>query len=479
MSITQSLRRNAPRRAWEALARRDSFAQRVAMLAGSTLAAQGIALATAPLLTRLYRPDHFGLLAVLASLVAPLTVAVCARYDQAIPLPRSDAAAANVGALALSLAFLVAGLSAAGIALAGDRLARAFNADELAGYLWLVPVAVLSTGASGALTFWAMRRKAFSRVAGTRLNQVGLRVGLQALLGLLGVAPLGLLLGESLGPFGGSSTLAYAAWRDDRGALRRISARRMAWAARRYLRFPLIALPSAVLNILATVLPGFVLPMMFGTAQAGFFLVAQRLAGWPVNLLGNSVGQVFYTDLAARADDHRGNWRRFLKLTRHLGVIGLAGASVLATAPVWAGWVLGARWTEAGWVMAAMIPLLAGRLLVAPVSYVYCVRNRQGVLFLLDLLRLAAVAGTFALCWHAKAGLRLTVAMFSLVMGLLYVVHWIVIARTLADPAHATAQWLASECGAGSARRPSGASLRSPPATLPRATPSPPNGSLG
>jgi len=435
MSVIETLERTIPRPVAAKIGGRGSFARRVALMAGSTLAAQILGVAAAPLLTRLYTPEHFGLLAVLTSLAAPLTVAICARYEQAIPLPRSHAAAANVAVLSLATAAFLSGFVGVVAWWGRASIAAAFGAADLGPYLWLLPLSVLGLGSYTALTFWTMRKKAFARVAQTRMSQVGMRVGLQSLLGLLHVAPLGLLLGEALGQFGGSGTMAWAAWREDRKALGRVSWRRMFWAARRHVRFPLLVAPAAVLNILAMALPGFALPILFGTMQAGYFLVAQRLAGWPVTLLSGSVAQVFYTDLAARPDDHEGNWRRFRKLSLHLGLASLGGAVFLLTAPLWAAWVLGAEWGEAGWVMAAMTPMLVGRLLVSPVSHVYLVRSRQATLFWLDLLRVTLVLATFACCMGGQCGLRTTILFYSSTMCVMYMVHWVVIARAMANPA--------------------------------------------
>src|SRR3954453_22581149 len=96
-----------------ARARGWGFLGSVGVLLGGTGIAGAISALMLPVLTRLYTPQDFSLLAVLTSAIAIVSVAACLRFDMAIPLPEQDAEAANVLGLAiLSLAGVVVLLSA-------------------------------------------------------------------------------------------------------------------------------------------------------------------------------------------------------------------------------------------------------------------------------------------------------------------------------------------------------------------------------
>jgi O-antigen/teichoic acid export membrane protein len=75
----------------------------VSVLVGGTAGAQLITVLAAPLLTRLYSPEDFGLVAVCASLLALIGVISSRRYELAIPLPDDDVEEANVAMLSLLL----------------------------------------------------------------------------------------------------------------------------------------------------------------------------------------------------------------------------------------------------------------------------------------------------------------------------------------------------------------------------------------
>ena len=113
--IRSSLRRLLPRNA---------FARGVSVLVGGTAGAQLLTVLAAPLLTRLYSPEDFGLLAVYASLLALIGVISSLRYELAIPLPEDDTEAANVAVLSLILVGISTLLSAVLVLLLGSEKNR-------------------------------------------------------------------------------------------------------------------------------------------------------------------------------------------------------------------------------------------------------------------------------------------------------------------------------------------------------------------
>jgi O-antigen/teichoic acid export membrane protein len=70
------------------------FARSVAVMTAGTALGQGLVLASAPLLTRLYTPADFGVLAVYGSIVSLVAVVASLRHELAITLSRHDKAVA-------------------------------------------------------------------------------------------------------------------------------------------------------------------------------------------------------------------------------------------------------------------------------------------------------------------------------------------------------------------------------------------------
>jgi O-antigen/teichoic acid export membrane protein len=432
MSITPHIQEPTfAARLWQSL-RGKGFAAGVMMLAGGTALAHVITVIASPILTRLYSPEDFGVLAVFVALFAPLLAVASGRYEQAIPLPREEREAADLLALSVIVAALASLLAAGCLWLAGAPLARLLGVPGLDAYLWLLPPAVLGGAVYAALGTWTMRRKAYRRVAATRFSQSLLRAAAQCLLGWWNWHPWGLLAGEALGQMGGSATLAAASWREDAAALRGVSWSGMGRAAVEHARFPLVTVPTTLLSTMGFMLPCLLLPPLFGAAPAGLFLMSMRLAGWPAGWIGAAVSQVLYNEAAHDGEDAVRTRRRFWRITLHLSIPAVAGAILMLAAPLWAEWLLGANWREAGWVLAALSPVLVGRLIVSPLIPLYNVYGRQHVHLAIEVVRGVLVIGTLVGGAVAGWGLVPTVAAFSLAMMALHAAHWWILWRLLA-----------------------------------------------
>nr|WP_274520339.1 oligosaccharide flippase family protein [Ectothiorhodospira sp. 9100] len=132
-----------------------------------------------PLLTRLYSPEDFGLLAVFAALLGILSVIASLRYQLAIPLPESDEEAAHVVVLGLIIVADMSLLATVLVIFFAQPIADVFNTPALASYLWLLPLALLLSGIYQVFNYWAIRVKAFTPIARTKLTQAIATVSVQ------------------------------------------------------------------------------------------------------------------------------------------------------------------------------------------------------------------------------------------------------------------------------------------------------------
>src|SRR5690606_40130625 len=94
-----------------ALLPRNHFARGVSVLVGGAAGSQLLMLLAAPLLTRLYTPEDFGLLAICVGVLAMFGAIASFRYEGAITLPEDNVEAANVAALCLVTVLLMTSVS--------------------------------------------------------------------------------------------------------------------------------------------------------------------------------------------------------------------------------------------------------------------------------------------------------------------------------------------------------------------------------
>src|SRR3984957_369256 len=104
------------------------FARNVSILAGGTAAAQALAIAASPILTRLYKPSDFGELQIFISLMALALVAASGRYEVALLLPEDEQSSIDVLGLAILCVCLTTTVTA-GVVL-------------ICNYHWILPASV-------------------------------------------------------------------------------------------------------------------------------------------------------------------------------------------------------------------------------------------------------------------------------------------------------------------------------------------------
>jgi O-antigen/teichoic acid export membrane protein len=371
----------------------------VLTLVGGTGVAMAIVIASSPILTRLYLPSEYGVYSVALALLSILITITCMRYDAAIPLPERDATAADVLALALLVAVVVSLCTGAVLMVVGPSLLAVFGAMSLGPYVVLLAVGQLGGGVVSAFTWWAVRTRAFGEIAANRLAQSVALVAVQLGLGAGGLGATGLLVGDIAGRIAGSSRLARSAWHTHGDAIRQVTWRGVRSAASRYRRFPLLSMPSAVLNTFAMQLPLLLLVALFDADSGGRYALADRICSVPLTLVAGAVGQVYVAEIARLAHGSPDAVRAgFVRATSALARLALVPATLIAVlGPVLAGPVLGPGWSETGIYMAILSPMYYLTFIAAPTGETLNILERQDLLLVRELLRFALLGGAVPL----------------------------------------------------------------------------------
>lgn len=372
----------------------DRFVRRVSVLVGGTAGAQIIMVLAAPVLTRFYSPADFGLLAVFVSLLSLVTVVAALRYEQAIPLPDDDNEAAALLVISLLAASIVTGFSAVPVFFYRSEIARLLNVPALADYLFLVPLGALFAAVYSMLNNWALRMKAFTPIAKTKVSQAVVTVAIQ-----IGAAPLGpgaLLAGQVAGQTAGSLSLFMRVLRPHWHLIRNVKWGDIVLVGRRYIKFPIFSTWSAVFNTAGSQLPSLLFAFLFSPAAAGIYILANRVLSMPMQFLGQAIAHVFYSGAAQAHRD--GNLGALVgRVHRRLAHIGMPPILILLIAgPDVFGQVFGAQWRESGLFAQWLAPWLYLVFITSPLTSVVLVLERQGAGMafqaLLLLVRVAAIA---------------------------------------------------------------------------------------
>jgi O-antigen/teichoic acid export membrane protein len=363
--------------------------------------------------------------------LAILSVIPALRYELAIPLPEKSEDAAAIAVL--SLAIIPVTTVAIGLAVwvLRARIISWTNVPALGPYLWLLPVGMALVGVYAVLNYWAVRKKAFTRIARTKLSQGVGAVVTQVALFPLGA--IGLLLGQMMGSAAGSLTLVSLAGREDRHAFRAATRNLIARMAIRYRRFPQVSCISGLVDSAGQHVPMLLLASFYGPVVAGQFLLVQRVVGWPTSILGQAVAQVYFGEgAAARHASVTELPRMFLRASKRLAMLALLPMLVLLVAGRWLfPFIFGSGWAPAGYFAQALAPMVAAQFVVSPLSQTLTLLECQTWRLAWDLFRLLLVAASlgFAVCsdWSPLWA----VSAYSMAVFFAYLVLWVVLMKAI------------------------------------------------
>jgi O-antigen/teichoic acid export membrane protein len=190
------------------------FARNVLTLMTGTTIAQAIPVAISPILTRLYTPEDFGILASFIAIISMITALGCFRYELAIPLPENDEDAISLVTLSVLIAFVMSLIFFLIIIFWGNKFLEIIGYREIKKYLLLIPLSFFGVGLYQALSYWTIRKKRFILITRTRVSRSSLQAFMQVLIGFLNSGPIGLIIGDVIGRVGGSGTLLSVTWKE-------------------------------------------------------------------------------------------------------------------------------------------------------------------------------------------------------------------------------------------------------------------------
>ncbi len=362
---------------------KSDFSKNVLTLMTGTAVAQAIPLAMAPILTRLYTPDDFAILAIYMSLATVLTVVVSFKYEIAIIIPEKDHDAANVTVLSVVIATGISLLLLVVVLLYNEKMARLLTEDEvnvaeLAKWLYFVPISVFSMGIFNALSFWFNRKSDFKKMAASKIaNSVG-SIGGQVVLGAAKITPQGLLIGFLIGRLAAVWYL-LAQFNQKKGdSFEQVSKSGILAMMKRYRRFPAYTLPAEAINVISNQLPVLVIGKFFGGGALGNYALVERILSAPISLLGRSVLDVF-KQKASEDYALQGNCEAiYVKTLKTLALLSLVPTLLLFfLSPHIFSFVFGKEWQLAGEFTQILAVLFFFKFISSPLSYMFNIAEKQ------------------------------------------------------------------------------------------------------
>lgn len=409
------------------------FNRNVIIASSGSVLAQAITILFSPIITRLYGTEAFGLLGTFTSLVAVLTPIAALTYPIAIVLPKEDDSAKGLAAISIRISLVVSLLIAIILFLGNDKLLALLNAEAISKFIWLVPVTMLFATWLQIAQQWLIRKKQFIVIARVTVTKTIISSIAKAAIGWFHPVAAVLIVITAIDNAVYAFLLNIGVKRKEGTMLpgKQTNARKsLHEIAKRHKDFPLYRAPQAFVHAVSQHFPVLLLAALFGPASAGFYVLSIRILSIPSEIIGKSVGDVFYPKINEAAQSGQNLSKLILKATLALAAIGfIPYAIIVAFGPVLFGFVFGADWVTAGvyarWVSFMLFFMFINKPVVASIPVLNMQKQSMFFGFISAGLKIAALYLGFKLFktdTHA-------IALFSIVGVIVYIIFivWVIL----------------------------------------------------
>lgn len=338
-----------------------------------TVVSQGITLSTMPVMSRLYRPEDFGFLAVFMAVSGITATVLTLRYETAIILPKNENESKAIFRISITSA-LIMGLSAAIASFfLPYEMKRVLGVSLLGNWFFVAILCGMFTSIIATGMAWYNRQKTYGKITALRLLQ-NVSYALAAMFlgwmgsefGMIHAQWVSLIFAAIIVLYGLSSI--YSEGKDSD----------LCHVARKHSAAPKFLLPTALLDVVTLQLPVLLIATWFGKGMAGQYSMAWKALSLPLALVGTAIGQVFLQRFSEIWPDGRAARSLLFSTWKALFVIGIVPMTVVAMygEDVFR-LTFGKDWAEAGKIAEILAPMLFLMLISSPTSGTYLVLGMQ------------------------------------------------------------------------------------------------------
>jgi O-antigen/teichoic acid export membrane protein len=391
------------------------FFKAAGLILGSTVAAQLVVVAASPVLSRLYEPSDFGVLATASGLVSILAIGASLRLEEVLPLIRSDRIARLAAGLGLTVATILGVSVVLPVYLFGRNAGIPATDGVLVAFTLCVALAVALAGYYSTLAGARLRSQSFGSVARANVDKVLGQLAIQLGGGLLGAGAVALLLAKvaekgigirrlwRLSPPATSPRAVSRSIRRHRALLHRY---------RDLVGFGLVAALSRGVRI------GVVAPLItvfWGVAMAGIFALAYRALVAPFLLVGGASLQAFLGVTSQKPLPPSPRLRGLLMQATGAWVAGsvLIFLVMAETGEPLFAWAFGEAWRPAGTLAPYLAIMGTAFAFSFPLQRLYDIWGLVRIRMAFEASQSVAVVATLVWCGAAGASLPSAVALLS------------------------------------------------------------------
>lgn len=333
--------------------------------------AQVVTIAISPILTRLFSPDDFGVIAVYGAIVSVFATVSTLRYEQTIILPASEKEANYLVILSIAMSCVVGLFLYVLILFFSEQITLVLGIAIMKDWLYLIPLSVFLNGLYQTYNYYHIRKKQFGRISQAQVTQSIVTASNQLMMGNFSYTG-GLIWGQMIGLLFGTLVFSKGVFKSLCLNIKDFKFSNLCFYAKKYKKYPTLSVFGALANSVSTQLPILILVRYFSESIVGVYSFSYRIVTLPTSIIGQAVSQVFLQKVVfLQSSEPEKLYREVSKVS---GVLFLLIFPMVVVMWFWGdilfAFIFGEEWRMAGEIAALLSIAVAFRFPVSSISSV-------------------------------------------------------------------------------------------------------------
>lgn len=346
------------------------FLKQVGTIGLGSIIAQIIALLSIPILTRYYTPIDFAALALIGAIATIFSPVASGRYELAIVVAQNKQESMQILVIAMLITFLTFIMFTIFQLTFDEYFRDLFKADSLGYYFYLIPLIILTNAIFVIYRNFSNSRKEYKKISYLNVTKSSLIAFFSLFFAMfLNYFQFnGLIISIMLSGII-CSFLYFRAYRNEI-TIDRIKFNKINYSLmKKYSSFPLLNLPSSLINTISLSLHIILLNKYFEPTIVGYYALVSKIIVVPLRFISTSFSQVNLKKVTELIKYNVPVLPYLFKLITLLTIIITPSTLILM---IWGesliSIVFGEQWKNAGKIISIMAPAFAIRFVVSIIS---------------------------------------------------------------------------------------------------------------
>lgn len=372
----------------ENILRKETYKNVIILFTGSSIA-QIIPILATLVLTRIFTKEHFGIFFIYSSLGIIISSFISFKLELSIILPKKNEAGKLLFISSLLTTILLSIIIFLVIVLFSGQINTILGDKGIGELTYLLPLSLLFLGIIQSCSFWFNRNDKYKDNSIINIIKSTTSSILQLLFGFVAFFQNGLVMGLIGGQFISSLVALFYSFKGEMIKAGEISISKMVNLIKKYKSIPIYNTGIGITNTLSNQLPIFLLTGFYNLEMAAFYGLSNRIVSTPMGLIGQSVGQVLYSEAAKRFNLGESLHNIVVSTYKKLAKLAMIPFIILlfAAIPIFS-LLFGVDWKIAGAFTQLLVPWLFLMFLNSPMTYILIILDKQKALFIYDILLL-------------------------------------------------------------------------------------------